>query len=134
MNDPLPYLTADLPGIGGTLKAEVEDFVVDEIPADEPEGAGEFVYRPTDGLLDGGGFRADGHGLMTGKMGLDGAALIDAALVRVEVLKIHLNPVKAVGELTGEAALDLGLDADCQVIVVPDVVVRSKLKEHVDLL
>lgn len=44
LNDPLPYLTADLPGIGGTLKAEVEDFVVDEIPAYEPEGAGEFVY------------------------------------------------------------------------------------------
>ena len=28
---PLPYLTADLPGIGGRLKDRPEDFVVEEI-------------------------------------------------------------------------------------------------------
>ena len=27
---PLPYLTVDLPGIGGTLKQTPEDFVVEE--------------------------------------------------------------------------------------------------------
>jgi tRNA pseudouridine13 synthase len=40
----LPRLTGDLPGTGGTLRAEVEDFVVDEIPAYEPSGAGDFLY------------------------------------------------------------------------------------------
>jgi tRNA pseudouridine13 synthase len=45
--DPLrspPLLTADLPGIGGRMKAEPEDFEVEEIPAYEPSGSGDFVY------------------------------------------------------------------------------------------
>lgn len=42
--DPLPYLTADLPGVGGTLKEQPEDFVVEEIPAYEPSGAGEHLF------------------------------------------------------------------------------------------
>lgn len=41
---PLPYLTADLPGIGGHIKSLPEDFLVEEIPAYEPAGEGEFVY------------------------------------------------------------------------------------------
>ncbi|WP_010581622.1 tRNA pseudouridine(13) synthase TruD [Schlesneria paludicola] len=41
---PLPYLTADLPGIGGRLKDHPADFVVEEIPAYEPSGAGEHLY------------------------------------------------------------------------------------------
>jgi tRNA pseudouridine13 synthase len=40
----LPYLTADLPGIGGTLKREPEDFVVEEVPAYEPTGEGEHLF------------------------------------------------------------------------------------------
>ncbi len=40
----LPYLTADLPGIGGRWKDSVEDFVVDEIPAYEPAGTGEHLF------------------------------------------------------------------------------------------
>ncbi|MFL5241791.1 MAG: tRNA pseudouridine(13) synthase TruD [Gemmataceae bacterium] len=45
--DPLalpPLLTADLPGIGGRLKTFPEDFEVDEIPAYEPSGQGEFLF------------------------------------------------------------------------------------------
>jgi tRNA pseudouridine13 synthase len=41
---PPPLLTADLPGIGGRIKAVPEDFEVEEIPAYEPSGAGEFLY------------------------------------------------------------------------------------------
>jgi tRNA pseudouridine13 synthase len=41
---PPPLLTADLPGVGGRIKQEPEDFVVEEIPAYEPSGAGEFLY------------------------------------------------------------------------------------------
>ncbi|HTI52136.1 MAG TPA: tRNA pseudouridine(13) synthase TruD, partial [Planctomycetaceae bacterium] len=44
MIDPLPFLTAALPGIGGELKSRPEDFVVEEIPAYPPSGAGEFLF------------------------------------------------------------------------------------------
>ncbi|HLQ43836.1 MAG TPA: tRNA pseudouridine(13) synthase TruD [Planctomycetaceae bacterium] len=39
-----PLVTADLPGIGGKLKALPEDFVVEEIPAYEPSGDGEHLF------------------------------------------------------------------------------------------
>jgi tRNA pseudouridine13 synthase len=41
---PPPLLTADLPGIGGRIKQIPEDFEVEEIPAYEPSGAGDFLY------------------------------------------------------------------------------------------
>lgn len=40
----LPYVTADLPGLGGRLRTEPEDFVVHELPAYEPCGEGEHRY------------------------------------------------------------------------------------------
>ncbi|MEZ4362536.1 MAG: tRNA pseudouridine(13) synthase TruD [Kofleriaceae bacterium] len=40
----LPYLTAELLGIGGVLRERVEDFDVTELPAYEPSGAGEHVF------------------------------------------------------------------------------------------
>lgn len=39
-----PALTTDLPGIGGRIKVELDDFVVEEIPAYEPSGTGDHVY------------------------------------------------------------------------------------------
>ena len=47
MHDPiidLPYLTADLAGIGGRLRSTEEDFQVEEIPAYQPEGTGDHVF------------------------------------------------------------------------------------------
>lgn len=41
------YSTAELPGIGGVLKKEPEDFWVEEIPAYLPSGSGEHVYLLT---------------------------------------------------------------------------------------
>ncbi len=41
---PLPFITANLPGIGGEIKAEPNHFVVEEIPLYEPAGEGEHVY------------------------------------------------------------------------------------------
>lgn len=41
---PLPYLTVEIPGIGGRLKERPEDFVVEEIPAYEPCGEGEHLF------------------------------------------------------------------------------------------
>lgn len=40
----LPFVTADLPGSGGTVKASPEDFRVDEIPAYLPAGAGPHLW------------------------------------------------------------------------------------------
>jgi tRNA pseudouridine13 synthase len=41
---PPPLLTADLPGVGGRIKAVPEDFEVEEVPAYEPSGQGDFLY------------------------------------------------------------------------------------------
>jgi tRNA pseudouridine13 synthase len=40
----LPYLTQGLPGTGGVLRAQPEDFFVDEVPAYPPSGDGEHVF------------------------------------------------------------------------------------------
>ncbi|MEZ6064434.1 MAG: tRNA pseudouridine(13) synthase TruD [Planctomycetaceae bacterium] len=40
----LPQLTASLPGVGGRIKVEPEDFVVEELPAYQPTGAGEHLF------------------------------------------------------------------------------------------
>jgi len=42
--DELPYLTADVPGIGGRIKTRPEDFVVEEVPLYPPSGQGTHVY------------------------------------------------------------------------------------------
>jgi tRNA pseudouridine13 synthase len=41
---PLPLLTAAFPGIGGRIKTEPEDFEVEEIPAYQPAGVGDYLY------------------------------------------------------------------------------------------
>jgi tRNA pseudouridine13 synthase len=41
---PPPFLTADLPGIGGVFKERAEDFFVDEQPLYQPSGEGEHIY------------------------------------------------------------------------------------------
>jgi len=40
----IPYLTADLPGIGGMMRVKMEDFVVEEVPAYEACGEGEHTF------------------------------------------------------------------------------------------
>lgn len=41
---PLPFLTADQPGIGGILRDSPEDFEVEELPAYLPSGAGDHIF------------------------------------------------------------------------------------------
>jgi len=43
-SDDLPFLTADLPGVGGEIKRYDDDFVVEEIPRYAASGAGTHVY------------------------------------------------------------------------------------------
>ena len=40
----LPYATAELPGIGGVLRAQTDHFVVEEIPLYEAQGEGQHLY------------------------------------------------------------------------------------------
>ena len=40
----LPYITRDIPGIGGRVKGKPEHFIVDELPLYEPSGSGEHLY------------------------------------------------------------------------------------------
>lgn len=48
MNDQLilelPYLSADLPGIGGQLRTTPEHFIVEEVPLYSPSGEGQHLY------------------------------------------------------------------------------------------
>jgi tRNA pseudouridine13 synthase len=44
MNESLPFLTADLPGTGGVIKARNADFFVEERPLYEASGSGEHTY------------------------------------------------------------------------------------------
>jgi tRNA pseudouridine13 synthase len=39
-----PYITENIAGIGGKIKAKPEDFIVEEIPAYEPSGTGEHLF------------------------------------------------------------------------------------------
>lgn len=41
---PHSYMTAHLPGVGGHIKVELEDFVVEEVPLYTPSGEGEHTY------------------------------------------------------------------------------------------
>jgi len=44
MQDSLPFLTADFPGVGGVIKSRPEDFFVEELPLYEASGAGDHTY------------------------------------------------------------------------------------------
>ena len=72
----LPYLTADLPEIGGELKTDPDDFIVEELPAYQPSGEGEhlFLWIEKRGLSAEMLLRHLGHtlGIPTGDIGVAG--------------------------------------------------------------
>ncbi len=103
LNWHVPYLTADLPGTGGIIRARVEDFIVDEVPAYLPCGEGEHTY-----------FRVEKHNLTTMQLvdqlaeklnisvqRISYAGLKDAHAIARQTLSAHFVPVERV------AALDL---------------------------
>jgi tRNA pseudouridine13 synthase len=93
----LPYLTRDIPGIGGRIKTLPEDFQVDEVPLYEPAGDGTHVY-----------FRIRKAGLTTmqaiGQIAkalgravrdIGYAGLKDAGAVTTQMLSIeHIDPAR----------------------------------------
>jgi len=40
----LPYITEDLQGVGGRIRASIDDFVVEEVSSIEPSGTGSHLY------------------------------------------------------------------------------------------
>ncbi len=101
LNWHVPYLTDDLPGVGGVIRQEIEDFIVDEVPAYEPCGDGEHTY-----------FRVEKRDISTmqlvqeiaRKLGVSSraisyAGLKDARAVARQTLSAHFVPVEAIRQL-----------------------------------
>ena len=116
-----PYLTAELPGVGGLIRATPEDFQVDERPLYLPCGEGEHLYlritkrglstpdllkRPSSVL----GIKAQSIGVaglkdaravtsqMVSVQGVDAERLarvtVDEQLLKLEVLGRHRNRLR----------------------------------------
>jgi len=43
-NQSMPLITQDLPGIGGRIRARIDDFIVEEVASIEPSGRGDHLY------------------------------------------------------------------------------------------
>jgi tRNA pseudouridine13 synthase len=120
-----PYLTADLPGIGGRIKDDVANFVVDEIPLYPVSGEGTHLYFrvtkrgiPTPAAIDrlarhmnvppieiGFAGLKDAQALTSQCMSLEHADAEQLARyrdpqVKIEVLGLHGNKLRA-GHLLG---------------------------------
>jgi tRNA pseudouridine13 synthase len=92
---PPPYLTPDLPGIGGHIKQQPEDFRVEELPLYRPRGEGTHVYfgvekvgLPTAAAVR----RLAGHlGVRPDQIGV--AGLKDAHAVTTQMMSLeHVDP------------------------------------------
>jgi len=93
----LPFLTGDVPGVGGRIKSRREDFRVEEVPLYEPSGEGTHIY-----------FRIEKSGLPTlhavqniaralsiGTYDIGYAGLKDASAVTTQTLSLeHVDPAR----------------------------------------
>jgi tRNA pseudouridine13 synthase len=96
-----PYLTAGIPGIGGRLRSEPEDFRVDERPLYLPCGQGEHLYiRVTKRLLSTPDLvRRISSTLGVKVQGIGTAGLKDARAVTSQMLSLHGVPEERVPRL-----------------------------------
>ena len=93
----MPFLTHDMPGIGGTIKDRLEDFRVEEVPLYEPCGEGTHVYFrvvkagiPTPAAVD---RIARYMSVRPGEIGV--AGLKDARAVTTQMMSLeHADPAK----------------------------------------
>jgi tRNA pseudouridine13 synthase len=97
----LPYLTADQPGIGGRLKVEPEDFVVEEVPLYLPGGQGQHVYFEIEkrGLSTNAAKRKIARALGVSPHAIGYAGLKDAQAVTRQTLSIDSITPEAVEAL-----------------------------------
>lgn len=91
----LPYLTAELPGVGGEIKRYDEDFVVTEIPLYAPSGAGTHVYFGVEkhSLTTRDAISQIARGLGRPRMDIGYAGLKDAHAVTRQTFSVeHIDP------------------------------------------
>jgi tRNA pseudouridine13 synthase len=95
------YLTEGLPGIGGVIKEQVEDFVVEEMPLYEPAGEGEHTFFEIrkQGLSTSQAVKAIARALDVPARQIGYAGLKDAQAVAYQVLSVQGVPPQAVGAL-----------------------------------
>lgn len=96
-----PYLTADLPGIGGTLKTVPEDFIVEEIPLYPPAGTGQHVFATIEkrGLSTYAAMRKIAQALGVTPKDVGCAGLKDAHAITRQTISINLTSPEAVSAL-----------------------------------
>jgi tRNA pseudouridine13 synthase len=97
MTDSLPFLTADLPGVGGVIKTRPEDFFVEELPAYEPSGSGTHVYAQIEkkGLGTREAIDRIARALNIQRRDIGTAGLKDAHAVARQWISIeHIDPAK----------------------------------------
>jgi len=95
----LPYLTADLPGIGGGIKARPEDFLVEEIPLYQPCGEGTHTYLRIEkrGLTTTEAVRRIARALGKQPRDIGYAGLKDAQAITRQTLSVeHVDPERVV--------------------------------------
>jgi tRNA pseudouridine13 synthase len=108
---PNPYLTADLPGVGGRIKVRNDDFRVKEIPLYTPSGRGEHTYVTIekDGLSTFRAIERIARALHINPRSVGCAGLKDAHAVTVQMLSLgDIDPsrVRAL-DLPGIRVLDV---------------------------
>jgi len=95
--DQLPYLTAEIPGVGGIVKQRREDFVVEEVPLYEPSGSGTHIYFRIEkiGLPTSQAVQEIARALGRQKYEIGYAGLKDADAVTCQMLSIeHEDPAR----------------------------------------
>jgi len=97
MTRDLAYLTADLPGVGGVIKARHDDFLVEEQPLYEPAGEGEHLYLFVEkaGLTTPELVRRVARGFHAGRHDVGHAGLKDKRGRTRQLLSVHLPGVSA---------------------------------------
>lgn len=96
-----PHLTAGLPGIGGQLKAQPEDFFVEEIPLYQPAGTGEHTYLVIEkrGLSTYAAVRAIAQALNVSPKNIGYAGLKDTRAVTRQMISVQGVSPEAVKRL-----------------------------------
>ena len=85
------YLTADLPGIGGVIKEQPRDFLVEELPLYPPSGQGEHTFFEIQktGLSTFEAVRLIAQALGVSPNRIGYAGLKDAQAITCQVLSVH---------------------------------------------
>jgi tRNA pseudouridine13 synthase len=101
---PPPLLTADLPGISGRIKTVPEDFEVEEVPAYQPSGSGDYLFLWVEKRDMGAEYFArqvaQRLGIAAGEVGT--AGLKDRHAVTRQLVSVPARAEEQLGRLEGE--------------------------------